>query len=61
MGHDSDMWEMAWICGERFKSVGSSLDMWENGLSMWEIAEINWKRLKIEICEKLMCVKRLSL
>ena len=36
------------------------VDMWENGLSMWETAEICWKRLKIEICEKLMCGKRLK-
>ena len=34
--------------------------MWENGLSMWEISEICWKRLKIEICDKLICGNRLK-
>ena len=49
------------MCLKRFKSVESILDMWENGLSMWEIAEICWKRLKIEICDKLMCGNGLCL
>ena len=29
VGNDSDMWEMAYICGERFKCVRNCLDMWE--------------------------------
>ena len=32
------MWEMALVCGKRYKYVGNGLDMWGNGFSMSEIA-----------------------
>ena len=54
------MWKMAESSGKRFKYVESSLDICINGLSMWEIDQIYFNRLKIKSCLKLMFGKRLK-